>query len=112
MVKKHARSNLYHFNAIYHENRKHDSVKEKHIAFHAKTTTPRARNVGKSLGNNSKDFSYKPRNKNAHGLNGKSKTKDLVMENQVLRSRLDKLEKTLKRMENILKGKNEQNLGL
>ena len=110
--KKHDSSNFYHFNAIYHKNRKHEGFKEKHVALHAKTTTPKARNVGKSLGKNSKDCRYKPRNKNAHELNGKPKTKDLVMENQVLRSRLDKMEKTLKRMENILLGQNEHNLGL
>ena len=55
--KKHDSSNFYHFNAIYHKNKKHDSIKEKHVALHAKTTTPRIRKVGKNLGNNTKNLS-------------------------------------------------------
>ena len=77
--KKHDSSNLYHFNAIYHENRKHDVIQEKHVALHAKTTTPRVRKVDENLGKKTKDFSYRPRNKNAHGFNEKPKSKDLMV---------------------------------
>ena len=52
-----------------------------------------------------------PKNRNAQGFNEKPKSRDLWSENQVLRTRLDNLERTLARMENMLRGQNVHNLG-
>ena len=89
-----------------------NSIKENHIAYHAKTSQSRVRKVDRNLGKNPKDSRYVPKKKKNHDFSGKSMVEGLWKENQVLRSRLDKLEKTLRKITNMTQGSKGKNIGL
>lgn len=103
----HARNRFYHLNAHYYENRKHNNSKDNFRLYHARTTLHKYRKVENNLGNNLKNFRHISRKKNDQGKYEKSRIMKLEVENQVLRSRLDYLDKTLRKMVNLFKGPNK-----
>lgn len=100
--KKYARVKYYDFNVNYCENKNFDRLTKDNFKLHnSKLIIPKDRKIDSNLSKNPKKGRHIPKKNKVQVKYEKLRIENLEVQNKVLRSILNKFEKTLKKMTNI-----------